>query len=118
MTLRLEYYAEGNGNSPPREYILSLSVNDQANLRHRLEFFCERPTGEWPHRWYDKVEGNIYELKSPPHRLLYILHDGCLVVLHALRKARWKLHENDKATARRRRDRYIEARASRGRRTR
>ena len=117
MPFKLKYYAENNGVSPAREYVISLSESEQAKIRLRLDFFCERPMGEWPQTWYDKVESNIWELKSPPYRLLYFLHDGCLVVLHALKKARWKLHENDKATARRRRDRYVSVKDGQTRRS-
>src|SRR3990170_1735038 len=117
MPFKLKYYAENDGTSPPLDYIRGLSVTAQANIRHRLETLCESPREGWPTKWFDKVESNIWELKSPPYRLLYFIHDGCLVVLHALRKDRWKLHENDKATARRRRDRYVSVKDGQTRRS-
>ena len=112
MPLVPRFYAESDGTSPPRDYIGSLGTGERGKFWARVKVLCERPMGEWPQAWYDKVEDKIWELRFPPHRALYILHEDCLVVLHSFKKKSGKLKEKDKAIARRRRDRYLDAKGS------
>jgi phage-related protein len=90
MPRKVHYYADAPS---PWDYINSLPDTEAANILHRLDVMSKTPVHEWP--WVDHLEGKLWELKSPPHRLLYFLKEDEIIVLHAARKKGRKLNRKD-----------------------
>jgi hypothetical protein len=95
------YFPAPDDRDSPFKYILGLSdVTDQAAIFNRLKLLCERGVADWPTGWYRHLFDKVFEFKIPPHRLMYCLDTGKIVILHACRKASQKARKLDLERAR------------------
>lgn len=98
---QIEFFPSEDDRDSPFNYIAGLSnESDQDAIMHRLkDILGKRPKSDWPHTFVHKIEGDIYQLTAGQHRLLFVLDDKKILILHACRKQKKKLLKKDKKRA-------------------
>ncbi len=85
------YYPPSNKHGSPYAYILSVEVDEQSAIIHRLEFLSNNLLADWPHPWIHKITDNIFQLTAGKRsRIFYFLDDHQLIVVHACKKVAQK----------------------------
>jgi phage-related protein len=82
---KVVFYTRVRGDSPPREYIMSLG-EERAKIARSIKLLSEVGTKiTMPQARH--LKGPLWELRPVPHRLIYFALKGrCFVILHAFRK--------------------------------
>ena len=81
MPWKVVYYP---GNPSPEDYINDLPLNEQSHVDQKLDYMEKNESHLW--RFVDHYEDKLWEIISGPHRFLYCLWKGQVVILHAVRK--------------------------------
>ena len=98
----------------PEDYIVNLSdKSEKTQIIKRLESLRQLDIADWPHTWYHKLTGKIYQLTVGDNRLMYCLDEGKIVVLHVCRKVKKRTHKKDRKRAKIHYDRYMERKGER-----
>jgi len=103
----VEFYPDRRGGSPVRDFILSLSKRDQAEVLRVIDLLQEFALGlGMPHA--RPIEG-MWELRAGSGRLFYMAHTGRrFIILHGYLKQGQKAPSQAIETAKRRRDDFLE----------
>lgn len=98
---RIEFYTDGRGRSPARDYLRSLSVDEQAEAIRLLDLLQSYGIAiGMPHA---RPIAGIWELRPGPNRFFYVAHTGRrFVVLHGYRKQSQAAPAREIETAKRR----------------
>lgn len=93
--MNIWYFADDRGNSPVKDFIDGLPLEDQAKVFAYIEEL--RKQGHNLRRpLADYVQDGIYELRPKSNRLFYFffLKDNAIFV-HAIKKKQYKIPAND-----------------------
>jgi phage-related protein len=85
---RVDFYADARGQSPVRDYIDSLPVEEQVEVRDAIRLLREfgLQLGR-PHVRQITGHAKLWELRPGANRIFYFAHTGrTFVLLHAYRK--------------------------------
>jgi arabinogalactan endo-1,4-beta-galactosidase len=84
MGLAIKYYPAGSGG--PEAYISGQAQAQAAGLYTWIETFAATYPGEWKSLKAKKVTDHVWQHNKGPHRVLFFMQGGNLVVVHAFRK--------------------------------
>jgi phage-related protein len=84
--MRIIHFKQSSGREPVRDYILSLPKKDAASVTVALEDIEENGLNGTVVT-LKPIEGKLWEIKLPVHRIFYVIISGAtMVLLHAFKK--------------------------------
>src|SRR5438046_3094128 len=100
--VRVLYYQSHSGRWPVRDYLLALPANEAAQIAAALERIAQRGLPS-PGVTSRQIDGKLWELKFPIHRLFYVVAPGpTMWLLHAYKKQGQRAPVREIEVARRR----------------
>jgi phage-related protein len=100
--MKIIHFKQPSGREPVRDYILSLPKNQAAEILAALEDIEENGIDETL-VVLKPIEGKLWEIKLPIHRIFYVLISGpMMVLLHAIKKEGQKTPIKDRELAKKR----------------
>src|SRR5215813_10170618 len=100
--MKIIHFKQQSGREPVKDYILSLSKSDAAQVLAALEDIEENGLNNTL-VVLKPIEGKLWEIKLPVHRILYVLISGpIMVLLHAIKKEGQKMPTKDRELAKKR----------------
>lgn len=102
--MRIEFWADGRGREPVREYIEAIAAAGErsqvAAFRRRLGMLSEHgPALGMPISRLINPRQRLYELRFGDHRCAYVEDGDAIVLLHAWRKRTQKLDVREERRA-------------------
>lgn len=88
------YPLEGENNSPV-DILLGLDERYRTSIQKHLEKFEKLEYQDWPRSWVKKHTGDIRQTDCGDYRVLFVLDEPYLVVLHVFVKQSQKTHPRD-----------------------
>jgi hypothetical protein len=101
MALEIVYFTIPGGEGPAT-YIESQPPDESANSFRWIETFAETPPGQWTSMNAKMVRKHLWQHNQGPHRVLYAIRVGQMVVLHAFSKVPRKREQQEYLLAERR----------------
>lgn len=92
----IKFFPPKDEKNAPFTYVLSLAnKKEQAQLIHRLETIAKLERVDWPSKWYHGIQDNILQLSAGKSRLLFVLDNRNIIIVHAFRKKSQKTRKRD-----------------------
>ena len=106
---RIEFYTDGRGKSPVKEFLDGLQPNERAKAYSYLSLLKDFGTNlGLPHAKALKGHKPLWELRPKPNRLIYFAHSGRkFIILHGFPKKRNRTSKLDIDAAERNMSDYL-----------
>lgn len=89
---RVEFYPPEGERHSPFDILADLDEPRRTSIQKRLENFEKLEYHHWPRSWSKKHTGDIFQFDSGDYRIMFVLDEPYLVVLHIFRKRGQKTH--------------------------
>lgn len=102
MKMEVKFFGTKRGDEPVTEYLDTLAEGPQAKIYGFLDTLKKDGYLERPHGKKMKGTGGLNEVISGKHRILYCIHEGEAIMLHAFYKKTNKTPEKELKIAKKR----------------
>lgn len=84
--LQILFYRTARGDEPVADYIKGLPFKERIKIEAFLQVLATTGRLDMPHGRKMVGQKNLFEIRSGRHRILYGLHEGDVVLVHAFMK--------------------------------